>query len=48
MDSEYISKKRGNHGHGLKRINLVVEKYGGYINRQNEPGVFVTEIMLPL
>ena len=36
------------HGHGLKRINLVVEKYGGYINRQNEPGVFVTEIMLPL
>ena len=48
MDSEYISQKRGNHGHGLKRINLVVEKYGGYINRQNEPGVFVTEIMLPL
>ena len=48
MDNEYISKKRGNHGHGLKRINLVVEKYGGYINRQNEPGVFVTEIMLPL
>ena len=48
VDSEYISKKRGNHGHGLKRINLVVEKYEGYINRQNEPGVFVTEIMLPL
>ena len=48
MDSEYISQKRGNHGHGLKRINLVVEKYGGSINRQNEPGVFVTEIMLPL
>lgn len=48
FDSEYISNKRGNHGHGLKRINLVVEKYGGYINRQNEPGVFVTEIMLPL
>lgn len=48
LDSEYISNKRGNHGQGLKRINLVVEKYGGYINRQNEPGVFVTEIMLPL
>ena len=47
-DSEYITDKRGNHGHGLKRINLMVEKYGGYINRQNEPGVFVTEIMLPL
>ena len=48
MDDEYITKKRGNHGHGLKRINLVVEKYEGYINRQNEPGVFATEIMLPL
>ena len=48
VDSEYITTKRGNHGHGLKRINLVVEKYEGYINRQNEPGVFVTEIMLPL
>ena len=48
LDSEYITTKRGNHGHGLKRINLVVEKYEGYINRQNEPGVFVTEIMLPL
>ena len=47
-NSEYFTNKRGNHGHGLKRIDLVVEKYGGYINRQNEPGVFVTEIMLPL
>ncbi len=48
LDEDYISKKRGDHGHGLKRINHVVEKYNGYINRKNEPGVFVTEIMLPL
>ncbi len=48
LDKEYISNKRGNHGHGLKRIDLMVEKYSGYINRQNEPGVFATEIMLPL
>lgn len=48
LDKEYISQKRGNHGHGLKRIDLMVEKYSGYINRQNEPGVFATEIMLPL
>lgn len=48
LDEEYITKKRGNHGHGLKRINQAVDKYGGYINRKNEPGVFVTEIMLPL
>ncbi len=48
IDEEYISKKRGNHGHGLKRINLIAEKYDGYVNRKNEPGVFVTEVMLPL
>lgn len=48
IDEDYISKKRGDHGHGLKRIQLIVEKYDGYINRKNEPGVFVTEIMLPL
>jgi len=47
-DEEYISRKRGDHGHGLKRIYHAVEKYGGYINRQNEPGVFVTEVMLPI
>lgn len=48
LDAEYISNKRGDHGHGLKRIDLVVEKYSGYIRRANEPGVFSTEIMLPL
>ena len=48
LDAEYISKKRGDHGHGLKRINIVVDKYDGFIKRANEPGVFATEIMLPL
>ena len=46
--SAYLSGKRGNHGHGLRRIDRVVEKYGGYVNRQNESGVFATEIRLPL
>lgn len=48
LDKEYITNKRGNHGYGLKRIDDIVEKYQGYINRQNEPGVFATEILLPL
>ena len=48
LDKEYISNKRGNHGHGLKRIDNIVDKYDGFINRKNEPGVFATEIMLPL
>jgi len=48
LDAEYISTKRGNHGHGLKRISAIVKKYDGYINRENEPGIFNTEILLPL
>ena len=48
MDEEYITNKRGNHGHGLKRINNIVEKYDGFISRNNEPGVFVSEIMIPI
>jgi hypothetical protein len=48
LNAEYISSKRGNHGHGLKRINKIVDKYDGFINRQNEPKVFVTEVLLPL
>lgn len=48
LDKEFISHKRGNHGHGLKRIDHIVEKYDGFINRKNEPGAFATEIMLPL
>jgi len=48
LDEEYITTKRGNHGHGLKRINHIIDKYDGYINRQNEPNVFVSEVLLPL
>lgn len=44
----YVSEKRGEHGHGLKRVNLTVDKYDGYIKLKNEPGVFATEIMIPL
>lgn len=41
------SKNKAMHGNGLKRVDLTVAKYDGYINRQNEPGVFATEILLP-
>lgn len=44
----YLTTKGNGHGFGLKRIDGLVKKYDGYINRQNEPGVFATEIMLPL
>lgn len=45
----YLSTKRtAGHGFGLMQVDRIVEKYGGYINRQDEEGVFATEIMLPL
>lgn len=44
----YLTTKGANHGFGLARVDRIVEKYGGYMNRQNEEGVFATEIMLPL
>ncbi len=47
--SNYPSAKNGEgHGFGLVRIDRIVKKYGGYLNRQDEEGVFATEIMLPL
>ena len=30
------------------RVDRIAQKYDGYVNRQNEPGVFATEVMLPL
>ncbi len=46
---KYLSTKRSaNHGYGLMRIDRIAAKYHGYVNRQNEEGVFVTEVMLPL
>lgn len=44
----YLSTKQGEHGYGLFRIDRIVGKYGGYVNRQNEEGVFATEIMIPI
>lgn len=45
----YVSVKRGeNHGFGLVSVDRIVKKYKGFVNRQNEEGVFATEVMLPL
>ncbi len=46
----YISTKSDSkeHGYGLFRIDRIAKKYGGYVNRQNEEGVFAAEIMIPL
>ena len=44
----YLSTKEGEHGYGLFRIDRIAKKYGGYVNRQNEEGVFATEILIPI
>lgn len=45
----YLStKSSATHGFGLMRVDRIVQKYNGYINRQNEEGVFATEVLLPL
>jgi sensor histidine kinase regulating citrate/malate metabolism len=35
-------------GFGLMSIDRIVAKYGGFVNRRNESGVFTTEIMFPI
>jgi len=42
------TKDKKFHGLGLIRMDQVVQKYHGYLDRQNEDGVFATEVMLPL
>ena len=45
---KYYSLKGEGHGFGLYRIDKIVKRKKGYLNRKDEPGVFATEIMLPL
>ena len=44
----YLSTKPGEHGFGLARVDRIVTRYNGFVNRQHEEGVFATEVMLPL
>ena len=46
--AELVTCKLGEHGFGLRRIDRLAARYDGYVNRKNEPGVFATEVMLPL
>lgn len=44
----FITTKTGaDHGFGIRRMDQLIAKYGGYVNRQAEEGVFATEIALP-
>ena len=47
-NGRFLSNRGEGHGYGLVRIDGIVEKYGGYVNRNSEDGAFTTEILLPL
>ena len=45
----FLSLKRINkRGYGLSRIDQIVEKNQGIVNRKWEDGVFATEVTIPL
>ena len=46
--NELVTSKLGEHGFGLRRIDKIAEQYDGFVNRKNEPGIFATEVMLPV
>ena len=44
----FTSTKGSGHGFGLKRVDELIEKYGGYLTRASEDGGYTTEVILPL
>lgn len=48
INGRFLSRRGDGHGFGLVRIDGIVERYGGYVNRNSEDGAFTTEILLPL
>ena len=47
QSGRFLTSKGKGHGFGLVRIDNIVERNNGYINRNSEDGVFTTEILLP-
>ncbi|MBQ7011327.1 MAG: sensor histidine kinase [Clostridia bacterium] len=43
----FRSDKGDGHGFGIKRVDAIVKKYGGYVTRASEDGAFSTEVLLP-
>lgn len=44
----FSTKKSETHGFGLMRVDKICSKYSGFCKRNNEAGVFSTEILIPL
>ena len=44
----HSTKNSLSHGFGLMRIDSIVKKYGGRLNRQHDEGIFATEVVMPM
>lgn len=47
INGRYHTTKGEGHGFGLVRIDNIIERLDGYINRNSEDGAYTTEILLP-
>jgi len=47
VGGRFRTTKGAGHGFGLARIDTIVKRLDGYINRNSEDGAFTTEILLP-
>ena len=47
VDGRFFTTKGAGHGLGLLRIDDIVKRHDGYVNRNSEDGAFTTEILLP-
>lgn len=46
LGGKYVSTKGEGRGVGLMRVDSIAKRNGGTVNRQNESGVFATEVLL--
>ncbi len=46
VGEKYVSTKGEGRGVGLMRVDSIAKRNGGTVNRQNESGVFATEVLL--
>ena len=47
VDGLFRSTKGAGRGFGLKRVDAIIKRLGGYVSRNSEDGAFTTEILLP-
>ena len=47
VNGRFFTTKGAGHGLGLLRIDDIVKRHDGYVNRNSEDGAFTTEILLP-